>query len=136
MIETEILGKMIERLQDKGWIKGVIWEEVFVPYDYDSLTGCFLGGLKSIKGRACLRGTAELCSAFTLFAYELSVVADRLAAVIGELFPGRADGKVHWEAVECFNDHEDTTFEDVMLVLKHAIGKMESGLHDRAGSAG
>lgn len=119
MTEAEFLGKMIERLQDKGWIQGVIWEEGFLPANGD-LIWDGLSGLKSVKGRACLRGTAELCSAFTLSLYELSQVADLLVAAITELFPERITGKVHWAAVEIFNDHEDTTFEDVLLVIKHA----------------
>lgn len=119
MTEAEILGKMAERLQDKGWIQGVIWEEEFVPTG-TCLTFDGYALMRSVKGRACLRGTAELCSAFMLSMHEHSQLADRLFAVIAELFPERITGKVHWAAVEIFNDHEDTTFEDVLLVIKHA----------------
>lgn len=111
---AEILDKMVVRLQDKGWIKGAIWEEEFLP------DGIILSGPsmpRSIKGRACLRGTAELCSAGPLDLH--SAVADRLAAACTALFPERAV-KSHWDAVMAFNDHRDTTFEDVLLVVKHA----------------
>ena len=126
MTEAEILGKMIDRLQDKGWIQGVIWEEEFVLSAPDVLLyaehGLSIGGRRSIKGRACLQGTAELCGMMQPLGIteRLSAVGDRLAAVIAELFPDRKAGAGHWAAVVRFNDHEDTTFEDVMMVLKHA----------------
>lgn len=120
MTEAEILDKMIERLQDKGWVQGIIWEETFVPDG--PLTEGFLSGLRSIKGKACLQGTVELCSEFTLSICELSAVADRLVAAITELFPERKEGQGHWDTVVKFNDHEDTTFEDVLLVVKTARG--------------
>lgn len=110
MTEAEILGKMIDRLQDKGWIQGVIWEEVLY-WDGSS-------ALRSIKGKACLQGTAELCSTGSLGLH--SAIADRLATAITDLFPERKEGQAHWDTVVKFNDHENTTFEDVMMIMKHA----------------
>jgi len=107
---AEILDKMTGRLQDRGWVKGVIWEEQYL------LADGFL--LRTVKGKACLQGTAELCSSGSLDLH--SAVADRLAATITELFPERARSDLHWSTVVDFNDHDDTTFEDVMLVVKHA----------------
>lgn len=115
MTEAEILGKMIDRLQDKGWIQGVIWEEVFLP---DLLYWDGSSALRSIKGKACLQGTAELCSTGSLGWH--SAIADRLAAAITDLFPERKEGQAHWDTVVKFNDHENTTFEDVMMIMKHA----------------
>lgn len=115
MTEAEILDAMIKRLQDKGWVQGVIWEEKFIP---DGMLFDGLYALRSVKGRACLQGTAELCSMGALVLH--SAVADRLAAAIADLFPERKEGRLHWDTVVKFNDHEDTTFEDVMLVVKHA----------------
>lgn len=115
---AEILDKMIARLQDKGWVKGVIWEEQFIPGDVFEINGLMSGSLRSIKGKACLHGTFELCGIGSLDLH--SAVADRLAAAITALFPGRVSRGPHWTAVVDFNDHDDTTFEDVMLVVKHA----------------
>lgn len=112
---AEILDKMIERLQDKGWVKGVIWEEEFLP---DGIIFTGYSVLRSVKGRACLQGTAELCSTGSLGVR--SAVADRLAAAITALFPERVSRGPHWTAVVDFNDHDDTTYEDVLLVVKHA----------------
>jgi len=112
---AEILDKMIERLQDKGWVKGVIWEEQFLP---DGIIFSGYSVLRSVKGRACLQGTAELCGVGSLALH--SAVADRLAAAITVLFPERLSRGPHWTAVVDFNDHDSTTFEDVMLVVKHA----------------
>ena len=119
MTEAEILDAMTARLQDKGWIQGVIWEEIFLP---DLLYWDGYSALRSIKGKACLQGTAELCALTQppRITATLSAVADRLAAVITELFPDRKEGAGHWDTVVKFNDDEDTTFEDVMLVVKHA----------------
>lgn len=116
MTENEILDKMIARLHDKGWIQGVIWEEYFIPSDSSF-------PLEGVKGKACLRGTADLCNMMQPFGAgeRLSAVGDRLAAAIAELFPERLK-EAHWDAVVKFNDHEDTTVEDVMLVVKHARG--------------
>jgi len=114
---AEILDKMTGRLQDKGWVKGAIWEEEFLPCDVFEMNGLMSGVLRSVKGRACLQGTAELCSSGSLDMH--SAVADRLAAACTALFPDRV-GNVHWRAVVDFNDHKDTTFEDVLLVVKHA----------------
>lgn len=108
MTEVEILDAMIERLQDKGWVQGVLWEEYLLPSDSSF----------RVKGKACLQGTAELCSAGSLSLR--SLIADYLAAAIAALFPERREGEAHWDTVVKFNDHEDTTFEDVMLVVKTA----------------
>lgn len=116
MTEAEILGKMIDRLQDKGWVQGIIWEEEFVPSGMLTFDGGFL--IKRIPGRACLQGTAELCDAGPLTM--VSAIGDRLAAAIADLFPERKEGQAHWDTVVKFNDHENTTFEDVMMIMKHA----------------
>ena len=122
MTEAEVLGKMLDRLQDKGWVQGVIWEEEYIapPDRVLGLHGVFM---RSIKGRACLQGTAELCDAGPLTM--LSAIGDRLAAAIADLFPERMQGQAHWDTVVKFNDHEDTTFEDIMLVVKTARGNAE-----------
>lgn len=117
MTEAEILGKMIDRLQDKGWIQGVIWEEEFIASP-DHVLGLYGVFMRSIKGKACLQGTAELCSTGSLGWH--SAIADRLAAAIADLFPERKQGQAHWDTVVKFNDHENTTFEDVMMIMKHA----------------
>ena len=117
MTETEILDAMAARLQDKGWVQGVIWEEEFLPAaDLITFDGGFL--VRGIKGKACLRGTAELCQP-RWNVEELAPVADRLVAAITVLFPERLE-QAHWGAVVAFNDHKDTTFEDVMLVVRRA----------------
>lgn len=115
MTEVEILDAMIERLQDKGWVQGVLWEEYLLPSDSSF-------PLKSVKGKACLQGTAELCGMERPLGITetLSAVADRLAAAITELFPERKEGLGHWDTIVKFNDHPDTTFEDVMMVVKTA----------------
>lgn len=121
MTAADVLDAMIARLQDKGWLQGQTWEDAWI----------MLGGrleLSPEPGRACLGGTAELCmfngvSKLAWNAGELllsSRVADLLNAAIGELFPGRTGALAHWSGVVTFNDHPDTTFEDVLLVCKHA----------------
>lgn len=119
MTEVEVLDKMVQRLQDKGWIQGVICEDGFICEDEFIPPDC-LFPLKNVKGKACLLGTAELCSSSLGDFVSISAIGDRLAAVIAELFPDRKEGTGHWATVIKFNDHPDTTFEDVMLVVKHA----------------
>ena len=113
MTEAEILGKMIDRLQDKGWVQGSLWETVRAP---DPLGG----GSRDywlIAGGACLEGSAELCGQQA--GVDWLPVADFLVAAITDLFPERLRG-AYWDAVVKFNDHPDTTFEDVMMVVKTA----------------
>lgn len=115
MTEAEILDAMAERLQDKGWIQGLDWDTELV-LDQD-------GKMVFSYGATCLRGAGLLCAgsqAEKMYAH--SKVVDLLCWAIAELFPERVQGS-WWNTVIKFNDHEDTTFEDVMLVTKHARGQ-------------
>lgn len=89
-----------ERLQTKGWHKGSA------------------GGY---AGPNCLVGAAYCIGA------DLSVVRHAyffvgLDETIREQFPERIRIQ---ESIAAFNDHEETTFEDVMLVLEKAAIRVE-----------
>ena len=115
---NDALGAMTERLEKKGWVKGQSWTYEMSPAANRGLP------LAIGYGAACLQGTYSLITqdmvidVVTLHAK----VAERLAVAIIGLFPDRIDDRSTrtWNTVVRFNDHTDTTFEDVLLVVKHA----------------
>lgn len=98
----------IEALDTYGWIKGHYQNEQGI---------CMLGAWR--------------VSRFGRIAYldrqherEQEEVGQQLGKVAEELFPGRAGEHEPWAA--SFNDHPDTTLEDVKLVFKHYEGENDS----------
>ena len=65
-------------------------------------------------GKRCLLGHADRCGRRGILGY--------LVISVRALFPDRAE--IDW-VVSPFNDHPDTTFEDVQLVWKHAVHALE-----------
>jgi hypothetical protein len=108
-----IAEQMAEQLRLRGWGKG--WAE------------------NPSTKKVCMSGAAfKLPISYEAF----TETAEDLLPVIRELFPGRSEctpgcdagnfgssrTATLWHKVVHFNDHPDTTEEDVFLVLKHAAG--------------
>lgn len=59
------------------------------------------------------------------YLHDTDPVHDHFRAVIGDLFPGRNvnpdEELVLPGNIITFNDHPDTSLEDVLLVIKHAV---------------
>lgn len=108
MDERDILDKMASVLKDKGWIK-----DDLIKLDENGETAgvCMQG--------ACNLITEDIAEIGWLFGVSAAWL---MQDVIENLYPdrrGEADPSP-WKAVVNFNDHPDTTFEDVLLVIKHA----------------
>jgi len=118
----EILEKALEFYDDHDWIQGQSFRhEYFGP-----ITGACLEG-------SCRQATGET-GQLTVYPWThdaFKLLSQAAYELFPERFPFGAPGPVHK-----FNDHELTTREDAILVLKHAIKKAEDGLHDRAEPAG
>ena len=125
----EILEKALAFYDDHDWIQGQSFTHSYFSPDEGML----------VKG-ACLEGVCRVivqpfCTLGLSVAPEVIDARSALSAAAFELFPERFPlGRL--AAVHNFNDHELTTREDAILVLKHAIGKEESGSHDREECAG
>lgn len=89
----EIAERAERELSEHGWCKG---------------------SFEKSSGEICLSSAFRI--AFGSGAYSLSY--ENILRVIRGLFPGR-----DYSAVSAFNDHPDTTREDISLVLKH-LGEM------------
>lgn len=110
MEARDVLDQMIHRFETKGWIQHASWT---FEYDFD------LNRLEPAK--ACLQGACDAVTdqVDTIGAMLRDQVSLLLWTAITELFPDRVTS-TGWTAVIDFNDDDDTTFEDVMLVVKHA----------------
>lgn len=116
----EILEKALEFYDDHDWIQGQSFSRA---YSDDITRGDIITG-------ACLEGS---CLYVQGVRNEDSIVAECMGldvlAVLRDaaydLFPERFP--VPLAAVHKFNDHELTTREDALLVVKHALRKAEDG---------
>lgn len=82
----------------RGWIKGYYFGE---------------------DGGVCLVGGLSAASQRDVASVERDLEDSVLPAIIREQFPARAEG-IGTDLIESFNDHEDTTVDDVILVLEKA----------------
>lgn len=89
---------MRETLETKGWTKGS-------SVNYASGAVCVASALAD----NCEPGQRTWTTAYKA-----------ILAAIGLLFPERVPEDPHIMEIVSFNDHPDTTYEDVVLVLKHA----------------
>lgn len=74
------------------------------------------------KGTCCLIGAAKQ-SFNCVPSIPFCLICDTLDASAKELFPDRMEN-IHLTASASFNDHPDTTFEDVIKVIEHAEAKL------------
>lgn len=125
----EILEKALAFYDDHDWIQGQSFSHsYFSPREGMLVKGACLEG-------ACRVVVQPFCTLGLSVAPEVMDAWSVLSAAAFELFPERFPfGRP--AAVHKFNDHELTTREDALLVLKFAIEKAEDGSHDRAESAG
>lgn len=110
---TPILRTMISQIEECGWTQGILQAE---------------SGEVCLEG-ACNKGLQVLLGNWweqdDWYENWKIPVAEKLAPAILQLFPGRRGGLFphrSWSLVVAFNDDPETTQEDVLLVLKHAIG--------------
>lgn len=112
----EILVKALEFYDDHGWIQGQSFRHEYLgPYRGEIITGACLEGSCRIAAGSAQElvpppGTCDAFRALATAAYEL----------FPERFPFARPGAVHR-----FNDHELTTREDALLVLKHALERLD-----------
>lgn len=132
----EVLRQMRAQLET-GWTKGSLVEFVRLGSEEEGellpMT-CLQGAC--LTARYGVKDWEEVHEHETdLLIAENDPVADALAAVIREHYPERFppnDGAwvpPSWSGVTFFNDHADTTFEDVMSVVDKAIVNEESRVH-------
>ena len=107
-VEREVLEKSIA-LVNKGWTKGAYSRQV----DETHISYCLYGAV------------AEAWSSNTM-AIEFRELANLLGKTAVELFPGRAvfRGYAH-RTITDFNDHKDTTKEDVIQVFEKTLANLE-----------
>ena len=91
--------KVLDRLREKGWIKG--------RYHMDE--------------SSCLLGAAMMERAVYWFSCGLTANNTLIVSIIESQYPDR----IEFGVVPDFNDHPDTTFEDVEKVLEKAAVKWE-----------
>lgn len=114
----EILEKALAFYDDHDWIQGQSFSHAyFGPREGMIVTG------------ACLEGACQaIDQPFGILGMHVApVILDAyviLREAAFELFPERFPFNLP-AAVHHFNDHELTTREDAILVLKHAIGKLD-----------
>lgn len=109
MDECDLLDEMAFILKAKGWTQD---ELIRFDENDETIVGVCMQG-------ACSLATEDVADHGWLLAVSTAL---RLEAVIRDLYPDR-QGEDHvspWSTVVTFNDHPDTTFEDVLLVIKHA----------------
>jgi len=126
----EILQKALKFYDDHDWIQGQSFSRVYRgPYEGEIITGgCLEGSCMAATGNTVIYSNMVIYS-WTYDAFK--ALAEAAYELFPERFPLALPGAVHK-----FNDHELTTREDALLVLKHAIRKAEDGHHDRAEPAG
>lgn len=113
---TADYSKISDALDEKGWIKG----------DLRSANGlCLIGAARYANGLLGGQGGVYLEDEEKYYeaANETNEVINTLAAVAERLFPGRTthfNDRFHLAPAAQFNDHPDTTLEDVKMVIKHA----------------
>jgi hypothetical protein len=103
----EILEQMLRVFDEKDWIQG----RLCIPEDPSDI---------SAAKAVCLKGAWAVCRMRDPIAWEPwdLLIEGILMKTILDLYPDRARVWA-WQ----FNDHPDTTLEDVRLVLKFAIEK-------------
>ena len=103
------LEEMLKVFDEKDWIQGTMYR----PYG---------ASIEEITG-VCLEGSWGLCHQIRLLELaDWGEVLPYLKAAIGDLFPARSNHGSPWQ----FNDHQDTTGEDVLLVIKTAAARASS----------
>lgn len=91
------IDKVIDYINEKGWHQGELVGE---------------------DGSVCVIGAVQLCGHFNALMYGGAL--ERIKSAVEQVFPERAKSGGFIHPIAKFNDHPDTTREDVMLVLKHA----------------
>lgn len=117
-----VARKTLEILNAFGWIKGS-------ARSHDGY--CAIGAMTVAMGswRCGVNGPQKLPSPFNK-EVEYVKAAERVRGIIKEQFPDRCFG---WPAIEfqpirfvaAFNDHPDTTFDDVRMVLEKTAIKLD-----------
>lgn len=102
MQAAELLEMVIADLERNGWCQGEAFAYGLQP--------------KSSLPSACIWGAAQRASAGIL-SPGISTLEHLIVKAARELFADRMNGAC---SVIYFNDHPDTAYEDVILVLKHA----------------
>lgn len=122
----EVLEKALAFYDDHDWIQGQSFSHRAPegPYGPTFLAGACLEGACRVAGKT---GTSFLVFLPGPVMDALSLLGEAAYELFPERFPVGLSAAVHK-----FNDHELTTREDAILALKHAIGKLENGSHDRA----
>lgn len=92
------IGNVRQTLETKGWVQGA-------SVSYTTGAVCIASALAD----TCWPGK-----------YTWNESYQAIVAAIRTLFPERAPEDPHAMGIISFNDHPDTTYEDVTLVLKHA----------------
>lgn len=103
---VSLARKTLEVFKTHGWQN----EAAALVDEYGRL--CLLAGIAVACGRSAYDGYALPVGTYSF--------QDRLAHVIRDKFPDRVPARRFGSsAAWSFNDHEDTTFADVELVLEH-----------------
>ena len=111
----ETLEGMLKVLEEKDWIQGHLYRT------YDGNTN-YPANRAVITG-ACLEGACALTMPEdTFFIVIPSRLRDLLLSVMTDLFPERMD---EVSALFEFNDHPQTTLEDIRLVIKTGIDRCD-----------
>lgn len=106
MTDADILRQTLAALRENGWIKNYL---------------CASNGV-CINGAVNIATTGNAMRFISNGAGELKGVREIIYKIVKEQFPERA-AKVHWRRMSPheFNNHPDTTFEDMEMVLEKAI---------------
>lgn len=136
METLEILRQMRERLESEGWIKDSLVRSFPVTTYYANQ---LFPETVTLPPGMCLEGACLVVRGWDVAAVGAAVTADKLerealpvakvlAAVIGEQYPGRGYGYFldDWDVVTDFNDHPETTREDVFAVIDKSIAALEA----------
>ena len=115
----EILEKALEFYDDHDWIQGQSFSRAYSGdiTRGDIITGaCLEGSCLYVQGVRNEDSIVAECMGLDV----LAVLRDAAYDLFPERFPVNLPAAVHK-----FNDHELTTREDALLVIKHAIGKLD-----------
>jgi len=137
-------AKIAELITEKGWVQGRAFDDTgAICMSQAAASVTLREGAYVQSGETILAAVMELfpertectCGAYSMqyFMVPPVLLPGSDSWTLGSVpafapVPAKCEG---WRKIIHFNDHEDTTLEDLMLVLKHADIKEEDNAIDR-----